>query len=353
MKDLKVKKMKKTIKMIGMACLVGAFAFAGSSCKKEKTDTTSIKVSTPQVEVNNIDDGDRAYIDFLGDSEMLMRWSKDDTIAFYNLNEEYTRSIRNPYKLVSGANQPEAYFSGDVLGELNEGFDGYYGFYPYSKVKNHAIGPRNSQTFDVTATQNYVQDCMDPTTLVMAVKDDDIFDGFHMDHIFGFINLKLKGTKAVERIVVTDNEFPLNGYVTVDLPKVTYGQARLLRNSCDELADYQTTYSTAIERLNDVLSEEHGVNYYGQQGYNGANPYEMTLECGGVQLSSEYTNFIMTLRPGALHQGFYVTVYYTDDTSETFNKYNYGHPGYLLGNYPAYPRGFCVKPATLNNFKLN
>lgn len=345
--------MKKTIKMIGMACLVGAFAFASTSCKKEKTDTTSINVSVPQVEVNNID-GDRAYIDFIGDPDMLMRWSKDDTIAIFNLAEDYTHSICNPYKLVSGANTPNGTFSGDVMGELNEGFDGYYAFYPYSKVKNHAIGPRNSQTFDVTATQNYVENCMDPTTLVMALKDANYEDGMHFDHIFGFINLRLKGTKSVQSIVVTDKEFPLNGYVTVDLPKVTYGQARLLRNSCDELADYQTTYSTAIERLNDVLSEEHGVNYYGQQGYNGANPYEMTLECGGVQLNtSSYTNFIMTLRPGALHQGFYVTVNYTDGGSQSFYKFYPGSNEYGFANVPAAPRGFCVKPALINTFTLN
>ena len=47
--------MKKTFKMIGMACLVGAFAFAGSSCKKNDTDTTSsFKVSLPAVEETTI-----------------------------------------------------------------------------------------------------------------------------------------------------------------------------------------------------------------------------------------------------------------------------------------------------------
>ena len=341
--------MKKTIKMIGMACLLGAFAFAGSSCKKEKTDTTSIKVSVPQVEVTDVV-GERAYIDY-SDSN-LMKWSKDDTIAIYNLNEDYTRSVRNPYKLVSGANTPNGYFSGDVMGELNEGFDGYYAFYPYSKVKNHAMGPRNSQTFDVPATQNYNVDCMDPTSLVMAVKGENILTGFNMDHIFGFINLRLKGTKAVEKIEVIDNEFPLSGTITLDIPYITDGTAFVLNNRCLELSNYLADYESVMEHIGEMCAS---MNYSAHGEGN-----TITLECGGVQLNAgDYTRFIVTLRPGALHHGFSGKVYYTDQTSETFNKYNYGHADYGYDTNPdgintgRYPRRFCVRPGNLMNFTLN
>lgn len=357
--------MKKTIKMIGMACLLGAFAFAGSSCKKEKTEVTSIKVSVPQVEVIDIE-GDRAYIDYFDNN--LMKWSKDDTIAIYNLaeNEEYQRSIRNPYKLVSGANTPNGYFSGDDMGEImNTGFGqeidpevgevpGYYAFYPYSKVKNHPIGPRNSQTFDVPATQYYVENCMDPTSLVMAVKGTNILNGFMMDHIFGFINLRLKGTKAVERIVVTDNEFGLNGNITLDLSYMSYANARVLKNRCAEIADSGLDYYDIMSQVGLMLQN---MNYT-----VGAGDNNMTLECGGVELNPNTpTNFIMTLRPGALHHGFTVTVYYTEGEPDVFNKFNPQSdewfstpfaPGADINSKP-YPRGFCVQPGYILNFNLN
>lgn len=335
--------MKKTFKMIGMACLVGAFAFVGSSCKKNNTDTTSIKANMPALEENYID-GDRAYIDFNDGNKM--KWSEGDQIAIYNLAENYTQSVRNIYTLISGANTTEGHFSGGVMGDLNEGFDGYYAFYPASMVVNHPIGPRNSQTFDIPATQNYHYNCMDPTSLVMAVKGEGIMDHFRMTHIFGFADFKLKGTKKVERIVVTDKAFNLNGDVTVDLPYFTYGTYFTLKNRILELADYQCNYAAALYSLNETLQQ---CNYMGQGGRT------MTLECGnGVQLNpNTYTKFIMTLRPGALCQGFSVTVYYTDNTSVTFNKFNPNHADYGYASNQALPRAFCTKPGTINHFSLN
>ena len=338
--------MKKTFKMIGMACLVGAFAFVGSSCKKNNTDTTSIKANMPALEENYID-GDRAYIDFNDGNKM--KWSEGDQIAIYNLAENYTQSVRNIYTLISGANTTEGHFSGGVMGDLNEGFDGYYAFYPASMVVNHPIGPLNSQTFDIPATQNYHYNCMDPTSLVMAVKGELIMDHFRMKHIFGFADFKLKGTKKVKRIVVTDNQFPLNGDVTIDIPGVTYLFYDRLKNRILELADYHYDYSMTMLLLNTMLQNELLI-YTSNPG-----DHTMTLECGnGVQLNpNTYTKFIMTLRPVALCQGFSVTVYYTDNTSETFNKFNPNHADYGYASNQALPRAFCTKPGTINHFSLN
>ncbi len=334
--------MKKTIKMIGMACLVGALAFAGSSCKKNNTDTTSIRVIMPSVEETTID-GERAYIDF---SNNRIKWSKGDQIMFYNLAENPEHSVRNVYTLYSGANNYDANFSGDVMGELNEGFDGYYGFYPASKVENHELGPRNSQTFDVPAIQNYNAGNVDPTSLVLAVKGADIMTHFTMDHIFGFADLKLKGTKAVDRIVISDNEFPLSGNVTLDIPYIDYSTAIILKNRCRELADYRTNYATVWAHIDEMTD---AMNYSAEGGGR-----DMTLECGGVQLNSDtYTNFILTLRPGALHHGFSVTVYYADETSETFNKFNPDSDAWGFANNQACPRAFCVIPGVITHFSLN
>lgn len=307
----------------------------------------------PVVEEASADES-RAYIDVNANNQL--KWFRDDEIAFYNLAGEYSHSVRNVYTLTSGANTPDAYFTGDVMGELNEGFDGYYGFYPASKVVNHPIGPRNSQTFDVPNKQ-VIQAIpgdilMDPTSLVMAVKGTGIMQHATMQHIFGFAGLKLKGTKAVEKIEVIDNEFPLSGTITLDIPYITDATAYVLNNRCLELSNYLADYETVINHIDEMCA---AMNYSAHGEGN-----TITLECGGVQLNAgDYTRFIVTLRPGALHHGFSVKVYYTDQTSETFNKYNYGHADYGYATNPdgintgRYPRRFCVRPGNLMNFTLN
>ena len=344
--------MKKTFRMIGMACLVGVFAFAASSCKKDKTEVTSFKVNMPVVEEVSVDES-KAYIDISDGNHM--KWYRDDEIAFYNLAADYTHSIRNVYTLSNGANTANGYFTGDVMGELEEGWDGYYGFYPASKVVNHPIGPRNSQTFDVPAKQLIKTDIpcgvlMDPTSLVMACKGGLIMENAEMQHIFGFAGLKLKGDKVVEKIVVTDNETSLSGDITLDLPYITDGNAVLLKNRCLELADYRTDINTVWAHIGEMTD---AMNYSAH-----GTGRTMTLECGeGIELNpDDYTRFIMTLRPGAFVGGFSVTVYYTDNTNETFGKYdpNSDEYGYNDVAVPAkYPRRFCVVPGQIMNFTLN
>lgn len=347
--------MKKTFRMIGMACLVGAFAFAGTSCKKEKTEVTSFRVSMPAVEEATIG-GDRAYIDI--NNGNVMKWYRDDQVVFYNLAENPEHSIRNVYTLASGANTTDGYFTGDVMGELNEGFDGYYGFCPASKVINHPLGERNSQTFDIPDKQ-VVQDIpggilMDPQSLVMALKGEGIMTSGTFRHIFGFAGLNLKGTKAVDKIVVTDKEFPLSGTITLDLPYITDGTAFLLDRRCEELSLCAADYAETWRHIGEMTS---GMNYSAT-----ADGFDMTLECGGVQLDpNTRTKFIMTLRPGALHHGFTVTVYYTDSTSETFHQFDYEHADWAFTpideqhplNDQVCPRAFCIRPHRLLNFNLN
>lgn len=343
-----MKKMKKTFRMIGMACLVGAFAFAGSSCKKEKTEVTSFKVTLPVVVEASVDE-DRAYIDYNDGNQM--KWYRDDEIAFYNLAENPEHSIRNVYTLANGANELEGYFTGDVMGELNEGFDGYYGFYPASKVVNHPLGARNSQTFDVPDKQLIRHDIpggilMDPQSLVMAVKGENIMTHFNMNHIFGFAGLKLKGDRVVDKIVVEDVEFPLSGTITLDIPYITYENAFVLDRRCEELSLYQADYDEVIRQIQ-LMTD--AMNYSAQSTGN-----EMTLECGGVQLNpNEYTRFIMTLRPGALHHGFIVTVYYTEGEPDVINKFNPLSDEYGYNGQERYPRRFCIRPGRTMNYTLN
>jgi hypothetical protein len=347
-KTKKIVKMKKTVKMIGMACLLGAFAFLGSSCKKNNNDTTSVKMTMPVVTVTNIDDS-KAYIDYSDGNKM--KWNADDQIMYYNLAPVYTKSVRNVFTLYQGIDEYQGYFSGGVMGaSLAEGNPnlGFYAFYPASKVEAYELGPNNSQEFEVPASQNYNEDCMDPTSLVMAAKGFAPNEGGNFKHIFGFANLRLKGTRKVERIIITDNKFNLNGNITIDLPAVN---SDALSTAVNDLADNTKDYTTTWNTIEGLLHGEGSMNYTSDPGDK-----TMTLECGGIQLKSDqYTNFIVSLRPGALHQGFTVTVEYTSGTpaSETFYKYNPDNAGYAFGTRLQYPRGFCVKPGNLMNYNVN
>lgn len=339
--------MKKTFKMIGMACLLGAFAFAGSSCKKNNNDTTSIKVNIAPIEETNID-GDRAYIDYAGDR--LMKWSKDDQLMFYNLNSDYTKSIRNIYTIYNGVGATQGNFNGGNMGEAQD--QGFFAFYPASKVEAYPIGPRNSQTFEVPEEQTYNEGTMDATSLVMAVKGYAPTESFNFQHVFGFVNLKLKGTQKVEWISITDNALNLSGNITIDLPAVNSTTLQGLVNIC---ADYTATWESYMAALNGYLHDEDG----GGLNYN-SEPTGKTIKLvceEPVQLTNDYTNFYITLRPGCLGKGFVVTVKYQGESEPVvYNKFNpevTGEGGWAYGAYSQYPRAFCIKPGTAMNCKVN
>lgn len=324
--------MKKTVKMIGMACLLGAFAFAGSSCKKNN-ETTSVQVSMPVV-AETIVDAEKAYIDYA--DGMKMKWSAGDEIMFYNLNEaDYTQSEAEVYTLTSGAGTTTASFNGK---NMSAQMDGYYAFYPASKVADYPLGPRNSQKFDVPAEQTYNAGTMDPTSLVMACKPTTgSFNGFNLKHIFGFIDVRLKGnTKSVQSIELTDNALNLTGNITLDLPKVNSDNLTSLIQVCESNTPWETYMAQLATELQELgyTSEPDGKS--------------ITLNCGGVQLkASEYTHFYISLRPGCLAKGFVVKVTYTDGTSEVVNKFNPESAAWHYGAYPQYPRGFCIVPGRL------
>ena len=351
--------MKKTIKMIGMACLVGAFAFVGSSCKKNNTDTTSIKLNLPALEEINVG-SERAYIDYSDGQKM--KWSKDDQIMYYNLNSEPSRSIRQVYTLYNGAGTTAGYFSGLPLGDVQDPELGYFAFYPASKVVDHPLGPRNSQTFDVPEVQNYNYATMDPKSLVMAVKGFSPSESATFSHIFGFVRLRLKGTQKVEWISITDNFFHLSGTATVDLPAVNSQRlSELVRMSANPVYSWEE-YFAALEPY--LYTEDDGLHYHAE-----GTGKTLTLNCGeeGVQLNpSEYTNFFITVRPGDLGKGFVVRVKYKDVTEpvefQQFNPENpawayapeMGETGYWTEDHlPKYPRGFSVQPRTVIGYRLN
>lgn len=344
--------MKKTFRVLGMACLMGAFAFLGSSCNKETETTTSIQANLPGVveEAGTFGQGLRAYIDYTG-TDWRMKWSDGDQVMIYNLDNDWTQSKRAVYTLNTGAGTTQAGFMGDDLGE--ELGIGFRVFYPASKVVNHPLGDRNSQTFDVPATQTYAKDCMDPTSLVMACRP---LNGIHhatfnMEHIFGFVNIRIAdvrnynttGThyplRKVASVQIEDCFYNLNGNITADLPGVNPDELQIL---IDECAEGNSQYMAHL------ASYLQGVNYTSEPGDK-----TITLNCpGGVQLSdSGWTNFVFTLRPGSLSKGFDVVVTLTDGTQKRITTFNPSTDDYILG--PTIPaNGFCTKPGNLMNFNV-
>lgn len=273
--------MKKTVKMIGMACLLGAFAFAGSSCKKNNNETTSVKVNLPVVAETTVD-GEKAYIDYSAGN--VMKWSAGDQIMVYNLDEaDYTQSEAEVYTLYNGAETQVADFRGKNLSAMK---DSYYIFYPASKVVNYPLGPNNTQTFEVPAEQTYNGETMDPTSLVMAYKNTAL-NNFNLDHIFGFIDLRMKGTKSVQSIELVDNAFNLTGNVSLELPMVNTTNLLDLQAACTGTGTWEAYQATMISTLQAMgyTSEPTGKS--------------ITLNCGGVQLNNNTpTHFIISLRPG-------------------------------------------------------
>lgn len=350
--------MKKTFKMIGMACLLGAFAFAGSSCKKNNTDTTSFKVNLPSVEETNIGE-DRAYIDW--DNGRYMKWSREDRVMFYNLNgSDYTKSIRNVYSLYEGAGETHAHFSGGVMGDEQD--PGYFAFYPAEKVENYPIGPRNSQTFDVPDVQHYNPRTMDATSLVMATKGWAPTEDVTFKHIFGFIKVRIQkdatqGWNKVEWVKVTDKTFNLTGDVTFDLPGVDQEELnRLINIAYNPAKDWMTEYMVP---LNNYL---HSINYHGN-----ATGKSITLICDEpVDLTPDpsaetpYKDFFITLRPGALATGFTVTVKFEGIAEPVvFTQFDPEAADWAYENYYAapgihkYPRMFTILPGYSMGTRVN
>ena len=337
--------MKKTVKMIGMACLLGAFAFVCSSCKKDNTNTVSIKVNLDAVQ-DNSSKGNKAYIDY-GDN-LKIKWSEGDQIVIYNLNQDYTQSVRNVFSLYNGAGTTQGDFSGYDVGNLNEGFGGYYGFYPASMVVDYPIGPGNSQTFEVPAVQHYHAGTVDSTSLVMAVCGDNIMtQGFTMKHIFGVANLKLLGTRKVEWISITDNEMFLSGKFTLDIPFANY---RIFSSLVDLCADANAPWEQYRATLQGYLNTLN----YSCDSTSASRTIKLICD-EPVQLNyPNWTEFHIALRPGSLAKGFVVSVKYADqDHAIDYNKFNPNSGEFQYGAYPQCPRAFCVKPGVSADFNVN
>ena len=331
--------MKKTFRVIGMICFVGAFAAMISSCKKDDAQKT-IMVGLPQFEeaIGDLDEGGRAYIDFSDANKF--KWNANDQIMVYNLDAQDGRNtVKAIYSTGADAEgQTSARFKGAELGSKK---DRFFIFYPVSKIKNGTaqLDEDNFEEFTVPATQEYTKagnnPIVDPTSLAAACEVSSLSNQFTLKHIFGVCRLKLKGTKAVRSIVLHDNAMALTGNVTMMLSKVEMDRFSTLLEQYTLVQDGQAELnSTFLENWNQYRTE---------LGYSAeASGNDITLNCPDVQLSSTtQTPFYISVRPGAFIKGFTITVNFADGSSATIN--NYQNPknsyriraGYITGFAPS------------------
>jgi len=343
--------MKKSFRLIGMMAMAGVLAFT-TSCKK-KEQSSAINVALPEVSVIDVD-AERAYIDYADGNKM--KWNEGDQIMVFNLSNDYTQSIAHPFTAVLGSDgQALSYFESDGGYVMPNSFtQGFYYFYPAQKVMkvpgtDSYFAEGNRVYFNVPNEQHYWKNgntpSMDPTSLVMACKVHNLSDAATLQHIFGFANMRVKGTgdfagKTVTSVTITSNTYHISGDISVKLPGVDPVQLQGLIDQCATATDQdaQTAYWAALNNyLNDPEVSYHSYN----QGKT------MTLNCitsetpNGVALVEGTNHFIFTLRPGSLIDGFNVRFNFSDNTYVDIDKFN-------ASNYT-----YCTKPATLKNFNCN
>jgi hypothetical protein len=299
--------MKKVIKTLG---LVAMTALIATSCNK-KEEMAEFNVSfgeTYGLEAGPSLNGQKAYIDAY--NGYTFKWNEGDKLLVYNLAEDYTNSVHEEYTADPGSEgKHSTRFTGPSVGDRKD--IGFFVFYNPSKAHGD-LKQGNRETFEVPATQNYdPRYLIDPTSLVMASTlggtTTNQITNLTLNHVFGFLNVavgNLSGDKQrhVSSIVVTDTRH-LTGELDLYLPEVSASEFSGL---FDRLEQYGPTDPTYIASLN---------QYLGQVGYHahGDLGKTITLNCGNKELPYLYWDFFfITLRPGALYNGFSVTVNFSD-----------------------------------------
>ena len=292
--------MKKTSKLFFAVCALGALAFLMGSCKKDD-DSKGYTIGLPQFE-DEVDG--RAYVDFTVNK---FKWNANDQVAIYNLDAVTpANSEMAIYQTTASAEGQTlasfTYASGDQLSAKK---DGYFAFYPVSKLGNWDKESGNYQYFNVSATQTYtvIDDnvTVDPESMALACNLSKLGGTFTLKHIFGNLRLKLTGAGSVTSIVVEDARFNLSGTVGMKLHEVNMNTFTTLQNQFIASDDpYNAAFGTAWAEYANTLG-------YTTQGEGNT----ITLDCGeGVKLNeTSETHFFIGLRPGALKYGFKVKVY--------------------------------------------
>lgn len=334
-------------------CLVAMVALVATSCKKNE-GTKSIDANIGEVSgyrTNPAFDGSKAHFD---PSNNQFKWDQQDQIMTYNLSNSNPSESECAIFEAEQGGSGRAHFifaDGESLGSKK---DQILVFYPAAKAERAlGINGNNTETFKVEATQTYNPTYkMDPNSMVMAAVSDyasNDLGTFHMQHIFGFLNIGVAHNKpatdiTIDRIVITDPHTNLTGELDLKLPEVDPNEFTTLMNELESGDDnYASHLSTYLHRV--------GYHAHGTQGKS------VTLNCNQALTYGQWTNFYIALRPGALYKGFTIDIYTTDNSTEpyctkTFDETDMKHlikPGYFRNFYfvtnktANYPTGYYME----------
>ena len=344
--------MKKAIKIIGMMCM-GAMLFLGASSCKKTEKVSSFNIGLPAIEgESGISDDSKAYMDLIAND---MKWYEGDNVMIYSIDEDHTQSqayVFHGDENITGASI--AHFTGYYMAEGSEGF---FAFYPTTKASTE-IRHDNYVTFNVGETQKHETDLfantsyagrifMDPRCVVAAATCDvvDHSAQFNLQHIFGYYNVRIKNTgvadgvvdKRLKSVTITDNSLHLTGSMSVMLDKVKSADLAGMRqyglNYRDNLPSGTETGTSAAQYWAGINETLQHIGYIG----NGTG-FSVTLDCSaadnskGAPITNKNKFFLMALRPGALMNGFTITLTYMDNTYNEFtvgaNRKCISIPGY-------------------------
>lgn len=296
--------MKKTNKFFFAMLFAGSFALLLSSCGKDKAvKSLSFDVPTFEEEIDG-----KAYIDFNDGNKF--KWQAGDQVVVYNLDNANGMNSQKAIYSTTANGTTRAVFNYSSGDDMSTKLDGYFVFYPVSKVSSDGWpNANNYQYFNVEAEQTYTlvngKSTVDPNSMALASDLSSLNGTLTMKPIFGNLRLKLKGTGKVNKIVVQDDRFNLSGRVGMRLHNVSMEKFTAAQN-----------YYIAVD---DPYNNPTFVNFWSE--YSGSGPEglnyitegagkTMTLKCPDVQLNeSTESHFFIGLRPGALKYGFKVFIY--------------------------------------------
>lgn len=303
--------MKRIIRTLGIIAMV---ALVATSCKKNE-ESTSFNLAVGETygfEVGPSLDGSKAYFDpFDG---YTFKWNENDKVIIYNLDNDYTKSKAAIYSAEHGGHEsPFLVTTHEVGGPLSIGYRVFYN----ATMGETVIRQDNKVTFQIDNEQTYDPSCFaDPNAMVMACTAPAVGNHpgvFTMQHIFGYLNIGIVNnntvgdhTKKVTSIVVQDDKWNLSGKLDLKLGPVN---ATTFTNLLTNLDRNDPEY---LDELNSYL---HVLGYYAyEQGKT------ITLKCNNFSLPyHEYQYFFISLRPGALDEGFRVTINYDGGDSQSYH----------------------------------
>lgn len=348
--------MKKTYRLFSMVCLAGAMAFLASSCKKNE-NTESVQVILPEFEevmVEPIDAG-KAYIDF--QTGGTFRWRDNDTVMFYNIDNAGQKTRKAYYVAPEGSEgATRARFTSGSGAVLGDRMDHFFVFYPVNRIKNglnYTPGTENYETFLVPMEQKYTQAhnqvTVDPHAMAMAAETYSVEGGVMLNHIFGIVRLVMKSDNAtkvqrVDRIELIDNSLNLNGEVSMRLHKVDMERFHTLMQSYTWAnVGLSNSFYAAWNEYN---REGLGYQSVTDEDHNGTG-YTVALDCVdpetglGVKVAGTpddpnpyygYSNFYISVRPGALINGFTLKVYVDGNTTDPIVINSFENPSATNSN---------------------